>query len=324
MRCTERPSPARWLPLPLLALLCFTACEPDGGGEEPVDPPRQTALIDAHSFNYQATMVAAEQALAEYNDSTISWDDLGQDVHGRPLDPLLDVDDATLLLFPDLTRAEVSDGLVKDQLQQSDVGLFMICTPDDSSCRLDEFGILGSYPGIAEYFEEDQGSWLVMLGADDEVGGLAYLFLRPDAGSSATTATIEDETSALFLDVDLRSTLPVPVAADGDTELDWSGLTRDGLGNDIPLYKLDELLLGRYDVGLETIEEQFYDLEALAETLWTLEVPQIDSAHLSELTTAAGEPFEGFTGEATWLLAIRCSTCNNPMPRFVGVLDPVS
>jgi hypothetical protein len=30
------------------------------------------------------------------------------------------------------------------------------------------------------------------------------------------------------------------------------------------------------------------------------------------------------TPDATLLLALRCSTCNNSMPRFVGALQPVS
>lgn len=312
---------AGWATAPLLALIWAAGCPPDDGDDDDASPPRQATLTDEHNFSYQAWMQADEQPLAEYHDSTIDWSGLTEDVHGRPVDPVADVDDATLLLFPDMSPDEVCAGLVEDRLQQSDVGLYMVCTPDDTSCRLDEFGLLGSYPGIAQYFEEDRGSWLVMLAADDEAGGIAYLFLRPDASSPEIEATIADDSSSIELDVDLGAGSPVPVAADGDTELDWSGLTRDGLGNDLAVYKLDELLLGRYDEDLTAIEDRFYDLEAMAGDQWTLEVPETDSARLTDLATADGEPFAGFTADGRWLIALRCSTCTNPMPRFVASLE---
>lgn len=306
-----------------LALVWASGCPTDGGDDDDTAPPRQAALTDDHNFSYQAWMQADEQPLTEFHDSTIEWGGLTQDVHGRAVDPLEDVDDATLLLFPDMTPDQVCAGLVEDRLQQSDVGLYMVCAPDDTSCRLDEFGLLGSYPGIAQYFEEDRGSWLVMLAADDEAGGIAYRFLRSDASSPETEATIGDDSSSIELDVDLGVGSPVHVAADGDTELDWSGLVHDGLGNDLAVYKLDELLLGRYEEELAVIEDRFYDLEALAADLWTLEVPETDSARLTDLATADGEPFAGFTADGRWLLALRCSTCTNPMPRFVASLEVV-
>ena len=56
---------------------------------------------------------------------------------------------------------------------------------------------------------------------------------------------------------------------------------------------------------------------------WLDRLPALASEIVAEWTlTRDGEPFTGFTGEGTWILALRCSTCSNPAPPFATVLLP--
>ena len=70
---------------------------------------------------------------------------------------------------------------------------------------------------------------------------------------------------------------------------------------------------------VSALAEDFLDLEQLAEDRWELDVTGRTSASLGEL-----DGFGGVDADHRWLLALRCSTCRNPAPRFLTVLEPVS
>ena len=290
------------------------------GPGPPVPPgPPVVELTDSDNFQYEAQLTVTSQTLQTHADSLLRWDELTRDVHGRPIDPYLDTDGLTLLLFPDLSPEEVAHGLVHDQLQQADIGAYVLCESQHASCLLSEFGIQGVDPEIQQYFEEGRGTWLVFVNPTDGAGGLSFLFLAPSVDSFATEASFIDAGSALELDVDLRSLTPRGVPLDGEVEFRWAGLERDGLGNELSLYKLDRLFVARYEgLGLPDLEDRFYDIEVLADEIWEQDVDGVTSW----LPEGVGT-FPGFGGDGTWLLALRCSTCDNPMPRFVTVLEPI-
>ncbi|MCP4810359.1 MAG: hypothetical protein GY884_33900 [Proteobacteria bacterium] len=107
----------------------------------------------------------------------------------------------------------------------------------------------------------------------------------------------------------------------GPWELDWSALTTTGQGYDFVYSDADGLMLGFYE-GLTPadLEGQFLDLELVATELWNMEIDAGTSASLNGL-----EGFQGFTRtDGTWILALRCSTCPNPAPLFLTVLEPIT
>jgi hypothetical protein len=75
-------------------------------------------------------------------------------------------------------------------------------------------------------------------------------------------------------------------------------------------------MLARYTLSFDELEERFLELEDVADELYTTDVAGLGSFDLMEL-----EGFTGFSGEGTWLLALRCSTCVNPSPQFVGLFE---
>jgi len=123
--------------------------------------------------------------------------------------------------------------------------------------------------------------------------------------------------------VDLTSASPleVPAATPGLT-VGWSGLTTDAQGNPFEPADVDQLMLGRYDgLAAADLEAVFLDLLLLADPLFTLDLSGGTSADLS-LASGEDGAFAGVDGEATWVLALLCTTCANPAPPFLTLLEP--
>ena len=52
-----------------------------------------------------------------------------------------------------------------------------------------------------------------------------------------------------------------------------------------------------------------------------MDLPGGTTASLGDATNG-GAAFDGFSGNGVWLLALRCTTCANPAPLFLTVLEP--
>jgi hypothetical protein len=295
----------------LLGLLACIAAPP------PVLPCDDCALTDANNFAWSSTLDAPAWHLASGADATIAWDTLDRDFYGDPFDPAQDVGRVALVALPGLTPEDVADALAHDDLAQADVGLFVFCAPGGATtCRLSDFELFGNGMAVETYFVAGTGTWLLaLLTPEDTIGAVAFLI--PDAASTTTSVALTPDDSTLALDVDFRSLAPLAVRADEAFHVDWSGLTHDGLGNDLSLGTLDRLVVGRFDAPLSEVETRAHALTESADALWTLDVTGSEA----ELASLTGEtPFTGIDGDATWLLALYCSSCLNPAPRFATVL----
>ena len=102
--------------------------------------------------------------------------------------------------------------------------------------------------------------------------------------------------------------------------MDWSRLATDGLGNALSIHTLDTLYVARYTQNVEALEEIPFDLWTEAETLWEANVVGLTEYSLSDLP--GDSAFEAFEPGWTWLLALGCSTCTNPTPRYVTIVEP--
>jgi len=316
-----RPAPGALLLLLVVLIGCGDEPEP----EPPLPPLRagQTSLFKpASNFNYSSKLTASIQTLKEYEDVLIQWTGLTRDVHGRPIDPVKDIDKVLLLLFPRFKPQEALDQLANDKVIQADLGLYMECVPVKASCRLSKFGLLGSYPGIHNYFNEGRGSWLLVLNRTATKGSLAFAFIDPSNKSTATTATITEATSSLKMAVDFRSLTQLRARADGNTIVDWSSLVKDGLGNPLALYKLDKLTITRYaSHSLEYLERHFISIEDLADDQWEADLKGDTTMSLLHLKKkGSGAAFTGFSRPGLYMLGLQCGSCTNPAPKALTVL----
>jgi len=153
------------------------------------------------------------------------------------------------------------------------------------------------------------------------------MFLRPLAASTNTKVDATSACGTLTFNADLTTPEKVRFKAAGPWIADWHGVTVDGQGNEIIYSLLDKLLLGYYQgMTVADIQAKFFDLEIMATSLWDL---GLTGGYVADLAQAVdrktGAPFAGFSGHASdgvWLLALSCSTCQNPAPVILAVLEP--
>ena len=287
-------------------------------------------LLDEHNYSFEGTLDILSYELAEYDeveggDVTFDWSGLTEDLQGHTLDPSADIDSAQAVIFRYLSQEEVEVGLSENTLEQADVGMF-VSTPTEgaTSCSLSDMTMLGTDVDIETYFVDGYGTWLLSLatGIAPGVGTRMAAFVQPTPGAVEDTLVITNDSTDLQVTVDLTSIDPVSVPADDPAIIaDWSQVTLDGRGNDIEFGDLDQLMIGHYeDLGPADLEQQFLDIELIAEDIWLLDLTGGTTANLSAATNDSGA-FPGVGTSGTWILALRCMTCANPAPPYLALIE---
>ena len=265
-------------------------------------------LTDENNFRYQGNMDIGSVAVKEFANISIDWSGLTTSIQGKEVVPE-EIDEALLLLFPRLQPQEVMHAIATDSLEQSEIGLYMLCTTDQSSCLLDEFGLLGSQPGLSQNFSAEEGSWLIILRNEETLGAVSLAFLSPEEGNESATAEITNQTATLEAEVDIRSRTPIVIKKNTAWSLDWSSLTTSGQGNPLALHRIDRLEIGHYSESLEQLEDNFFFLPEMGTEKQYFDIAGLRSIELSSLNI-----------EGQWLIALWCDSCDNPVPPFVGSL----
>ena|GEM_PF-4191539 len=273
---------------------------------------------DADNFVYSAEIQIEAQTVQSDAVITLDWSGLLTNLYGDSIDPLVDIDTAKLLAFPQLSAEEVAEGLANDDLVQSDLGLYVTCTPENATCRTDEFEVMGSTIDVPSYFSEGSGTWLLVLSHADVAGAVNLFTLQPALASTQTSVSFEAGSSSMAVSVDL-STLPVLDAGGRDALIDWGDCTRDGLGASLRLGSLDRVQIGRFSQDLGALSADFVHLESLATELWELDIEGRTQVRLSEFWGQA-VPAEG---DERWLMAWSCTACDIPVPRLLVVMEGI-
>jgi hypothetical protein len=276
----------------------------------------EIVLIDANNFDFQSNIIAESVVVPSSEDSPVDWSGLNKDILSQDVDPTIDIDELNIVRFADLTKDEVIDGINNETLKQSDLTGFVAYEPEGgaASAMLSEFSISGTFVDVTSEIQEGMGTYLISASSPDEY--LSFVFFEPTIGAAPATIALTGESAVLEfeLDLDAGERLMTPDAA--QVVVTWSELTTNGAGNPLVLSNIDRLMLARYTLSFEELEERFLELEDIADELYTADVAGLGSYDLMTL-----EGFTGFTGEGTWLLAMRCSTCVNPSPQFVGLFE---
>ncbi len=282
--------------------------------------PGPLMLSDAHNFSYTGDVHVPGVLTSPSADLTVCWDQLFQDLQCHDLDPAADVDLVSLVRFTDLTEAEVAAKLGQDDLKQADLSGYVEWeNPGETCTTLSAMSFRGTPIDVASEYTLDGGTYLLTLASGGQLGsGTRMLsFLTPTVDSEVTEVSVEDGCGVLDFHADLTSLEPVQLDAEGPWEIDWSTLTRTGIGNELGLADIDGLSLAFYaGQSRAEVAERFLDLAVIADVF--LEMP-ISGTLGVELADVAG--FDGPTGDGTWLLALTCSRCANPAPLFLTALE---
>lgn len=320
--------------LALVAALgaCTTPTPADTGptGDTATTPngpaPTELVLTDTNNYAYTGTLDVPTLPTAEAVDLHFDWSALTSDMLCHPLDPVADIDNLSMLYFPNLSEPEIEAGMQANALVQVDLGAY-VSRPvgDETDAHLSEFTFFGTDVDAEQQYRDTTGSYLLLLtsGTTIGVGTRTLTFLDPDPAATEVEVPITNHCDIVDFDADLVSATPVRARTEGPWHLDWSALTRDGQGNPIDLGTVDSVMLGRYaGTTAEALQADFLDFELLATETWSLSVPSGSTADLAGLTTPDGTPFVDLSAEGLWYLALRCSLCPNPAPLFLTELRP--
>jgi len=155
-------------------------------------------------------------------------------------------------------------------------------------------------------------------------GGRSMVFLEPSATSEVTDVSAPSGCGMLDFKAQLASIKKLDVPTAGPWVVDWSQITRDGLGNQVFFQNIDSLMFAYYEGKTPTdLEPKFLDLELIPDLYYDMEIPVGDKhADLATGRAKDGTVFPGFNRtEGTWLLALRCSACKIPSPVALGIFN---
>jgi hypothetical protein len=299
-----------------------------GGGR---DAGAGIVLANKNNYRSTASLTLPTVETASGVDLDICWTSIATDMQCHPVSPQADIDNVAFLRLLHLTAAEAEAKLVSGGISQSHIdGYVEFPTDNGTTCtKLSQFSFLGTKVDVlAEYQQSTDETYLLLFthGVQRGVGARVMMFLRPLATSTNTKVDASSACGTLKFTADLITPEKVQVPAAGPWIVDWHSVTLDGQGNEITYYStLDKLLLGYYQgMTAADIQAKFFDLELMATSLWDLELAGGFTADLSQAKDRkTGAPFAGFgQGAGIWLLALICSTCSNPAPVILTVLDP--
>jgi len=318
------------------ALLTLAACSgsddketsdtgPVGGG----CTDTELFMEDNNNYAFTADFQISTVEVTPETDFTVDWSGLSVDIRGRTVDPT-SVESALFVEFQ-LTQAEILERIDANSFDQSDASYQYTWENNDdvSSMPANEFNAVGTPIDLTQLDDSSVDTWLLSL-ANDSTGRFDFLmnvFVKPTAGSTNTTVTLDNSTSTLNFDVDLQSNDKMCVPADEPSIiLDWTQVTTDAYNRPLDLAYVNNLVIGHIaDDDLEAVEGLFLRLYDEADQLYDLNVNGLDFAFLDEATSRADgtTPFPGFTPDGTWVVAVECTRdeCTNPAPILLVVMD---
>jgi hypothetical protein len=294
-------------------------------------------ITDTNQYTSQAALdIPTIETVA--GDITIDWSGVTNDLLCHDVEQM-DLVNASFLKFAGMTEEEVEAELTKSRPDTNKAEYWDHAIVDaETSATLSTYERLGSGDLLdvdTDFAISDEDTYLVTVQVSTAagVGTKSMVFVKPaeegaqtvEIGPGCPTPPILDFTAQLD-----KPKIAFPSAA--PWIVGWRDVFVDGTGGDIVLTGIDKLLVGFYpDMTTEDLERDFFDIEELASPMWELSINGTDlKGDLSDAYkrnadgTVGNEKFSGFDedGEGTWLVALTCSTCQNPQPVILAILDP--
>lgn len=269
-------------------------------------------LKDRHNYSFSSSFVVDSTPISEGEDAQVSWNNLSKDLLGNELDPA-EINQLSIVRFPQLTQEAVLIGIENDTLRQSDLsGAVELEAIGRSDAMLSEFSIQGTPLNPEEEVFEELGTYLIFANREERVVSLQ--FFEPKAGEENQEINLVDDSTTIEYSVSFGEKIGLEDAK--ELYLDWSDLSQTGTGNPIVLQRIDRLVLAGFRQDLSVLESDFLRSRSLA-----VEIIEVNVAGIQAIPFSRIEGFEELDPELTWLISLECSLCLNPAPFFVGSVD---
>jgi hypothetical protein len=254
-------------------------------------------------------------------DLTMDWSGLTTDLLGHEMDPTTDAELMRVVRFDNYGPDEVLAAISANDLPQSEISGNVDYEPTagETDAPLSAFNFNGTGIDPSTEVCESLGSTFMLTALTGLYQYRMLMFFAPSAGEANTEVTMDADSAALTFDATLGSTIQVPGGR--DAVVSWLGLTTDGQGNPFSLSNIDGLMLARYELTVEEMEERILDLQLIADEMYTADVGGLGEFELVNATDVDGNAFGGFEGDGLWLLGLFCSTCPNPAPLYLAVIE---
>jgi len=144
-----------------------------------------------------------------------------------------------------------------------------------------------------------------------------------DDSSTNTTVKMSKDSTKLTYKADLHSMKVTGVpAGKADLTLDWGHMTKNVIGNDFDTTAITRIIVARYSKTTSQLEDDFLNLETIADKLYDGESGSGTKIDFSTLADKSGSKFSGIDSNGTWLVALICGSCRNPAPWYLTILKP--
>jgi hypothetical protein len=328
LRCAERAM--RIACAGLLSFVSLAGCGSDNSKDSTGSISANIVLYDENNYTSTSNLNLGTVETAPAADLDICWTNVTKDLQCHDVDPQSGLDNVSVIRLLSSSEAAVEQMLIGGTLVMSDVDKYNDLHLDhQSTCaKLASLNYLGSPMNIQQDYVESTNYTYVLIaskGTTPGVGSNTMTFLKPTASSTNTTVDMPTGCGILDFQANLHSATTVPVSAAGPWVVDWSHITHDAENNDVIFDTIDNLLIGFFQgMTVSQVETQMFDLETLASTLWQITLTGKRTANLAlaqDRTT--GELFPGFLRtDGVWAVGLRCTTCQNPAPLVLAILDP--
>lgn len=286
--------------------------------------PYTIQLTDDQNFRFTTALSAEVVPVQDCpEDLTMDWSGLTADLLGHELDPTTDIDTMRVVRFYDQLPQDILDAISANDLAQSDISGNVDYTPvgGETSAMLTAFNFNGT--GIDPTTEvcSSLNATFMFTALTGLYEYRMLMFFEPVDGEANTTVELTADSAGLEFDADLSRGGVIEVPKGRDYTVSWLDLTLDGQGNSFSLSNIDRLMLARYSLTVEEMEQQFLDLQLLPDEMYTADIGGVGEYQLALATDQDGNAFDGFGGDGLWLMGLFCSTCANPAPLYLAVME---
>jgi hypothetical protein len=317
----------------LFALPLFAACEStDSKSDAGAKPVGNVIIKDINNYSATSQLTIPRVQTAPQADLNICWPAVSTDLLCHAVSPATDIDNVSFLQVVSLTEAQIQTALGTGQSFNKNVAIYrdhhVNHTTGEACTALSSLSLgTTTVSPTLDYVAAADKTYMLLFskGTTMGTGARTMLFIEPTVGATTTTVNATEGCGILNFTPDITTPQALSIPKAGPWVVDWSQLTRDGLGNAVVFQNIDSLMVGYYEgMTVDQVQARFLDLQIMTTALYQVAIPQ--GVKYVDLATATGTTgaFPGFTSlGGVWAVALLCSSCQVPAPVALAILSPI-